>query len=105
VPKENKGVAKGRIIFHVDMDQFYAAVKELVERTLFFKTVTIKIRYENFETHTHGKALSLFTNNLQVTQRTARELIQPYLSKNRKIRLAGVRTSNFTSSKEQKTLA
>ena len=28
MPKENKGVAKGRIIFHVDMDQFYAAVEE-----------------------------------------------------------------------------
>ena len=78
--------------------------EELVERKLLFKTVTIKIRYENFETHTHGKTLSFFTNNLQGIQRTARELIQPFLSKNRKIRLVRVRTSNFTSSREQKTL-
>ncbi len=78
--------------------------EELVERKLHFKTVTIKIRFENFETHTHGKTLSFFTNNLQGIQKTARELIQPYLTRNRKIRLIGVRTSNFTSSREQKTL-
>jgi DNA polymerase IV (DinB-like DNA polymerase) len=78
--------------------------EELVERELLFKAVTIKIRYKNFETHTHGKTLSFFTNNLQSLQKTARELIQPYLDKDRKIRLVGVRASNFTSSKEQRTL-
>lgn len=79
--------------------------EEVAERKLLFKTVTIKIRYENFETHTHGKTLSFFTKNLQSIRKTARELIQQYLTKNRKIRLVGVRTSNFTSSNEQKTLA
>ena len=78
--------------------------EELVERKLLFKTATIKIRYENFETHTHGKTLSFFTNNLQSLQKAARELFQPYLRKNRKIRLVGVRASNLISSKEQKTL-
>jgi len=78
--------------------------EELAERKLLFKTVTIKIRYENFETHTHGKTLPFFTNSLQRLKKTARELIQPYLGKNRKIRLVGVRVSNFVSGKEQKTL-
>lgn len=78
--------------------------EELVERKLLFKTVAIKIRYENFETHTHGKTLPFFTNNLQSLQKTAKELIQPYLSKNRKVRLVGVRAFNLISSKEQKTL-
>lgn len=78
--------------------------EELVERKLFFKTVTIKIRYENFETHTHGKTLPFSTNNLQSLQKASRELIQPFLSKNRKVRLVGVRVSNFISSKEQITL-
>ena len=79
--------------------------EELVERKMLFKTVTIKIRYKNFETHTRGKTLSFFTNNLQSIQKTARELIQSYLSENRKIRLVGVRASNLISSKEQRTLA
>lgn len=78
--------------------------EELVERKLLFKTVTIKIRYENFETHTHGKTLSFFTNDLQSIQRAARELVQPYLSRGRKVRLVGVRASSLISGKEQKTL-
>jgi len=79
--------------------------EELVERELLFKTVTIKIRYKNFETHTHGKTIFFFTDNLQSLRKTANELIQPYIGKDRKIRLVGVRVSNFTSSKEQRTLA
>jgi len=78
--------------------------EELVERELLFKTVTIKIPYKNFETHTHGKTLSFFTNNFHSLHKTAKELIQPYLIKDRKIRLVGVRASNFASSKEQKAL-
>jgi len=77
---------------------------EVVERKLLFKTVTIKIRYENFETHTHGKTLSFFTNSLQSLQKAAIELIQPYLAKNRKVRLVGLRASTLTSNKEQRTL-
>jgi len=78
--------------------------EELAERKLLFKTVTIKIRYKHFETHTHGKTLSFFTNNLQSLQKAAKELIKPYLSENRKVRLVGLRASNLISSKEQKTL-
>jgi DNA polymerase IV (DinB-like DNA polymerase) len=78
--------------------------EELVEHKLLFKTATIKIRYENFETHTRGKTLPFFTNNLHSLQKTTKELIQPYLNKTRKIRLVGVRASNLISSKEQKAL-
>ncbi len=78
---------------------------ELAKRQLLFKTVTIKIRYGNFETHTRCKTLRYYTNDLNDLQKTAIDLIQPFLSKERKIRLVGLRTSNFTSSKGQKTLA
>ncbi len=77
---------------------------ELVESKLLFKTVTVKIRYENFETHTHGRTLPLFTNGLQNLQKTATELIQPRLAENRKVRLVGLRASNFASSRKQTTL-
>jgi len=69
-----------------------------------FKTVTIRVRYENFETHTHGKTLPLMTNRLQDLKKTARELMHDYLRADRKIRLIGVRVSNLTSTKKQKTL-
>lgn len=78
--------------------------EELIEHKLVFKTVTIKIRYKNFETHTHGNTLAFFTSNLKSLQKAARELIQQYLSKNKKVRLLGVRVSNLISSEEQRTL-
>ncbi len=79
--------------------------EEIVKRKMLFKTVTVKIRFENFETHTSGKTRSFFTDRLQDLQKTARELAQPYLRQNRKIRLIGVTASTLASRKEQKTLA
>ena len=79
--------------------------KELLNQNLFFKTVTIKVRYENFETHTRGKTLLYMTNRSQDLKKTARELLQAYLGHDRKIRLIGVRVSNFVKGEKQKTLA
>jgi len=72
---------------------------------MLFKTVTIKIRFENFETHTHGKTLPFFTDRLQDLQKTAQELVQTYFRQDRKVRLIGLRASTLVSRKEQKTLA
>ncbi len=78
--------------------------REVSKHKMLFKTVTIKIRYGNFETHTHGKTLASFTNRLQDLQKAARELAQVYFRKNRTIRLVGVRVSTLASRKGQKTL-
>ncbi len=72
---------------------------------VYFKTVTIRIRYENFETHTRSKTLPFITNRLQDLKKTARELLQAYLRHEMKVRLVGVRASNFVSAEKQKTLA
>ena len=74
------------------------------EQQVCFKTVTIRVRYWNFETHTHGKTLPFITDRLQDLKKTARELIRPYLRVDRKIRLVGVRVSNFVSSLKQQKL-
>lgn len=78
--------------------------KDVSRQNLCFKTVTVKMRYENFETHTHGKTLPFVTNRLQDVQKTVRELVQKYLGPYRKIRLVGVRVSNFVSAEKQKRL-
>jgi DNA polymerase IV (DinB-like DNA polymerase) len=78
--------------------------RDVLNQQLFFKTVTIRIRYENFETHTHGKTLPFITDRLQDLMRIARELAQPYLRSDRKIRLVGVRVSSFVSGFKQKKL-
>ncbi len=79
--------------------------EEAVNQSLFFKTVTIKIRYENFETHTRSKTLQFMTNRPKDLQKTSRELLIPYLVPERKIRLIGVRVSTFISAGSQMKLA
>ena len=77
---------------------------DLLKQQLYFKTVTVRVRYENFETHTHSKTLPFITNRLQDIKKTAKELLQDYLKPERKIRLIGVRISNLISAEKQKTL-
>ena len=78
--------------------------KEIVNQRLLFKTVTLKIRYENFETHTKSKTLPFLTNRLYDLQKTAKELLSTYLRKDRKVRLIGIRVSSLVSGEKQKTL-
>src|SRR3990170_3388163 len=103
VVKEDEGDAS---IVLAALDELSEKVcKEAVSQNLFFKTATIKVRYENFETHTHGKTLPFMTNRPQDLKKTARELLQTYLRRDRKVRLIGVRVSTFVSGEKQKTLA
>jgi DNA polymerase IV (DinB-like DNA polymerase) len=78
--------------------------KDTEEQHLGFKTVTIKIRYENFETHTHSRTLPFTTNRLQDLNKTAAELLASHIRPERKVRLIGVRVSNFVEIDKQKTL-
>jgi len=79
--------------------------KEVKQYNLLFKTVTITVRYENFETHTHGKTLPFLTNRLEDFKKAAHELMQPYLRPERKIRLVGARVSTLVSAEKQTRLA
>jgi len=62
-----------------------------------FKTITVRIRYEHFDTHTCSKSLSFPTNDLDILKNNAKRLIVPFLRGNKKVRLIGVRVSNLTS--------
>lgn len=79
--------------------------REIQDQNLSFKTVTIKLRYENFETHTSAKTLSFMTNRDQDIKKTARDLLQPFFYRNKKVRLIGVRVSTLVKGDKQKTLA
>jgi len=78
--------------------------KDVLRQNLCFKTVTIKVRYENFETHTRSKTLPFMTNRLEDLEKMAKELLQIYLRPDRKVRLIGVRVSGFISTEKQTTL-
>lgn len=83
-------------------DEVYREVKEY---NFLFKTVTVTVRYENFETHTHSKTLAFLTNRLEDFKKVAHELIEPYLRPERKIRLVGARVSTLVSADKQTKLA
>jgi DNA polymerase IV (archaeal DinB-like DNA polymerase) len=68
-----------------------------------FRTVTVKVRYENFETHTISKTLSVITNSSENLKFFAKQLLIPFIGKD-KIRLIGIRISNLFSMEKQKTL-
>lgn len=78
--------------------------KDVSRQHFYFKTVTVRVRYENFETHTHSKTLPFITNRVHDLKKTVRELVQNYLKPERKIRLVGVRVSNLISGDKQKSL-
>jgi DNA polymerase IV (archaeal DinB-like DNA polymerase) len=78
--------------------------QELISSDFLFKTITIKIRYKNFETHTHGKTLNFFSDQLNDIKKVALKLVKDYLFLDRKVRLIGVRLSNLFSTEKQTRL-
>jgi DNA polymerase IV (DinB-like DNA polymerase) len=78
--------------------------EDVVTQKVFFKNVAIKVRYENFETHTRAKTLPFLSDRMLDIQKTAKELMQYYMRSDRKIRLLGVRVSSFVAADKQKTL-
>lgn len=77
---------------------------DVQEQRLSFRTVAIKIRYENFETHTHSKTLPFITNRLHDLNKTSVELLTKNIKPQSKVRLIGVRVSSFIETDKQKTL-
>lgn len=77
---------------------------DLQNSRFHFKTVSIKIRYSNFETHMRSKTLPFLTNRLKDIQKTCHELIDTFLQSDRKIRLVGAKASKLVSSEKQRTL-
>jgi DNA polymerase IV (DinB-like DNA polymerase) len=103
------------LTFQEDTDDFESILRNLdklseeviadaLKQQLHFKTVTVKVRYSTFETHTHSKTFTFITNRLLDLERTARELLLPFLKPERKIRLIGVKVSCLVSSEKQRTL-
>jgi DNA polymerase IV (DinB-like DNA polymerase) len=78
--------------------------KRVVQRQILFKTVTVKIRDEEFQTHTHSKSWRTYINCLHDLVKVVRSLSKKQFCRNAKIRLVGVRVSNLTHCKGQRTL-
>ena len=68
---------------------------ELIDNGFRFKTITVKVRYQDFDTYTRAKSLSFLTNDVYILRNNARRLIDAFLRGNKKIRLVGLRVSTL----------
>lgn len=60
-----------------------------------FKTITVRVRFDNFETHTSSHTLRSHADDGTLLKQSALKLLFPYFRKKRLIRLIGVRVSNL----------
>ena len=70
---------------------------KLIEKNEFAKTVTIKIRYSNFVTHTRSKTLKSATNDINKIYEAAIENLE-FFEKKDEVRLIGVQLSSILKS-------
>lgn len=70
--------------------------EDVIANGFKFKTITVKVRYQHFDTHTRSKSLQFPTNDLDILKNNAKRLIAPFLRGNKKVRLVGVRVSNLS---------
>lgn len=75
--------------------------KEIIDNAFQFKTITVRVRYQHFDTYTRAKSLPFPTNDLEILKNRGKRLIAPFLRDNKKVRLIGIRVSNLNFSKSQ----
>lgn len=79
---------------------------QLLEEKYAYRTVGLKVRYSNFETHTRARSLKIFTTDLDPILILGQTMLREVAAPSRKIRLIGVRLSNLKEpSSPQATLA
>lgn len=76
-------------------------VEKIRQEEIEIKTITLKLRYDNFDTLTRGKTLSEYTANYQELLKECRRLLIDTYDTNRKVRLLGV---SFTTLKHLNAL-
>lgn len=93
-----------RIILSTVEELLDDVVEETSEHGFNFKTLTVKIRYQDFETHAHSRTISSPTVAAKSPRKIAHELVTDFLKSEKKVRLVGVRTSNLDPLSRQQTL-
>jgi len=105
--RERKSISKERTFFKdtndfqeilTKLDEINEKLQKKVQKdNISYKTITLKIRLEGFLTYTRSKTLPNPTQNKEKTIETVLELFNEFSKDKRKIRLVGIKLSNFTS--------
>jgi len=69
--------------------------RQLTEMQYQYRTVTLKIRFEDFETFTRGRSLPSHTYDKEAIMATVKILLREFESDRRKIRLIGLKVSDL----------
>jgi len=80
-------------------DMIREVYRELKEYDFVFKNIVLKVRYEDFETHTKSKTLEDYTDNIKKIRQVAEESLDPFLLDPRKIRLVGISVHSLADKK------
>mgnify|MGYP005846340317 CR=1 FL=1 len=100
-----KDVSDEKVIF-AKLEELVGSVAErLAAEKLLCKTVTVHIRYENFEDHSRSHSLEQPTDEAEEMRRLARELVAPFLKKGLRVRQVGFSVSNLIRNHGQRKLA
>ncbi len=76
--------------------------RRMRKKNLRGRTLTLKLRYDNFQTLTHRTSFNCYTNNEGELFTVAGELLKHIYEKGRKIRLIGVSVSNLIDKKNSR---
>ncbi|MBU2617516.1 MAG: DNA polymerase IV [Euryarchaeota archaeon] len=76
----------------------------LTDKGYRFRTLTLKIRFEDFETHTRSRSFDLPVSDLELIEETGKELMQEFIEGRKKVRLVGIRVSNLERLDEKQKL-
>ncbi len=96
-----------------DEQLIFAAIDEMLEdahnalaaNNFCCRTVGIRVRFEDFETHTKEKTLGEATTDVIAIKKIAKQLLQPFFSDKRRIRQVGIRMAHLEEAdKKQKTV-
>lgn len=107
---DRKSISKERT-FYEDTDDYNKILSKLEEindlidkkikkHNIIYKTITLKIRFEGFETYTRAKTLPIYIQNKNRVMREILELLEEFSESNKKIRLVGIKLSNLKKDPE-----
>ena len=75
--------------------------EKLKKKALRFKTVTVKMRYNDYSTIQRSKSIPVETDSSNIIQQLAKEIFDHHQDREKPIRLVGVKVSGLSEASEQ----
>ncbi len=103
--EERKSISAERT-FYSDTDDFNEILskfeeinkkihKSIIKHQITYKTITLKIRFEGFQTYTRSKTLPFHIQDEKQVLNVILQLFREFSNNKKKVRLVGIKLSNF----------